>query len=141
MFPWKNLFTTPSRSWVVVNISYAVSPVQHSHLSFLLHDLFNCVIIELVSVIFPSCAAVSSFIMFARTLWLGLLILLSLSVEVLGVPQPAVPAAEQSINLKRWSQSARNETEWAQWAKSQRDAVISKYRLGPNEKRATGENL
>lgn len=79
--------------------------------------------------------------MFARTPRLGLLILLSLSVEVLGVSQPAVSAAGQSISLKRRSRSARKETEWAQWAKSQRDAVIAKYGLQPNEKRATGENL
>lgn len=79
--------------------------------------------------------------MFACPLWLGCLILLSLSVEVLGVPQPVVPAAGQSINLKRHSRHVRNETEWAQWAKSQRDAVIAKYGLQPNMKRATGENL
>lgn len=79
--------------------------------------------------------------MFARTVSLGLLILLSLSVEVLGVPQPVVPAAGQSINLRRRSQLLRNETEWAQWAKSQRDAVITKYGLQPNKKRGAGENL
>ncbi|KAN0088860.1 Aspartic peptidase domain containing protein [Tylopilus felleus] len=79
--------------------------------------------------------------MFACPLWLGCLILLSLSVEVLGVPQPVVPAVGQSINLKRHSRHVRNETEWAQWAKSQRDAVIAKYGLQPNMKRATGENL
>lgn len=114
---------------------------ERSHLPFLLHGLFSYAVIGLVSVIFPSCVAVSSFIMFARTLRLGLLILLSLSVEVLGVSQPAVSAAGQSISLKRRSRSARKETEWAQWAKSQRDAVIAKYGLQPNEKRATGENL
>ena len=79
--------------------------------------------------------------MFAHTLLLGLLILLSLSVEVLGVPQPVVPAARQSISLKRRSRSVRNEMEWAQWAKGQRDAVIAKYGLQPNEKRDTGYSL
>ncbi|KAF8556433.1 acid protease [Imleria badia] len=79
--------------------------------------------------------------MFGRTLQLGLLILLSVSVEVLGVPKPLVPAAGQFINLNRRSRPVRNETEWAQWAKSQRDAVIAKYGLRPKEKRATGINL
>ncbi|KAH0836320.1 acid protease [Lanmaoa asiatica] len=79
--------------------------------------------------------------MFTCAVWLGVLILLSLSVEILGVPWPVVPAAGQSIDLKRRSGSVRNETEWARWAKSQRDAVIAKYGLQPNEKRAAGENL
>ena len=79
--------------------------------------------------------------MFARTLRLGLLILLSLSVEVLGVPKPLAPAAGQSIDLKRRSRPVRNETEWVLWAKSQRDAVIAKYGLQPHTKRATGVNL
>ncbi|KIJ65105.1 hypothetical protein HYDPIDRAFT_111003 [Hydnomerulius pinastri MD-312] len=78
--------------------------------------------------------------MFA-TIPLGLVILLSLSAEVLGVPRPVLPAAGQSIALKRRSKPVRNETEWAQWAKSQRDAVISKYSLQQKEKRGTGENL
>ncbi|KAG9309508.1 acid protease [Chiua virens] len=82
--------------------------------------------------------------MLPSTVPLGLLILLSLSVEVLGVPQPVVPAAGQSIHLKRQSRSWRNETEWAQWAKVQRDSVISKYGLQPNKKTrraGQGENL
>lgn len=79
--------------------------------------------------------------MVMHTLRLGLLILLSLSVEVLGVPQPVVPAAGQSIGLRRRSRSVRNATEWAQWAKNQRDAVVAKYGLLPSKKRSTGENL
>ncbi|KIJ20642.1 hypothetical protein PAXINDRAFT_165539 [Paxillus involutus ATCC 200175] len=70
-----------------------------------------------------------------------LLVLLCLSAEVLGVPRPIIPTAGQSIDLKRRSQPVRNETEWAQWAKSQRDTVIAKYSLQPNQKRGTGENL
>lgn len=79
--------------------------------------------------------------MLTSTVRLGLLILLALSVEVLGVPRPVAPPAEQYIDLKRRSRPVRNEIEWAQWAKSHRDAVIAKYGLRPNEKRATGENL
>ncbi|KAF8142067.1 aspartic peptidase domain-containing protein [Boletus edulis] len=78
--------------------------------------------------------------MVAHTLWLGLLILHTLLVEALGVPNPVVPAAGQSINLKRRSPPVRNETEWARWAKGQRDVVIIKYGLRSNEKRAVGEN-
>ncbi|KAG8215009.1 acid protease [Butyriboletus roseoflavus] len=79
--------------------------------------------------------------MLTRTIWLGLLILLYLSVEVLGVPQPVVSTAGQSIDLRRRSRSVRNATEWAQWAEIQRDTVIAKYGTQPNEKRSAGENL
>ncbi|KAF9219785.1 acid protease [Gyrodon lividus] len=71
----------------------------------------------------------------------ALFVLLFLSTEAFGVPRPLVPAAGQSIDLKRRSQPVRNATEWARWAKSQRDTVISKYSLQPNQKRGTGENL
>lgn len=57
------------------------------------------------------------------------------------MPQAVVPTAGQSIDLRRRSQSARNETEWAQWARSKRDAVIAKYGLQPKAKRASGQNL
>jgi len=79
--------------------------------------------------------------MLASTARLGLLALLSLAFEVLGVPQPVFPAVGQSIELKRWSQSVRSESQWSQWAKGQRNAVIAKYGLQGHEKRATGENL
>lgn len=79
--------------------------------------------------------------MFTRTQRLALLILLSLSVNVLCAPQLVVPAAGQPVDLKRRSRPTRNQTEWAQWAKGYRDAVIAKYRLQPNAKRAAGENL
>ncbi|KAH7885825.1 acid protease [Phlebopus sp. FC_14] len=72
----------------------------------------------------------------------GLLVLISLSSEVLGVPRPVIPAAGQSISLKRRSGPVRNETEWATWAKGQRDAVIAKYSSQQHtKKRGTGENL
>lgn len=79
--------------------------------------------------------------MFASTARFGWLVLLSLAFEVLGITHPVFPAVGQSIKLKRGSQSLRSETQWAQWAKGQRNAVIAKYGLQGHEKRATGENL
>ncbi|KAH7926411.1 acid protease [Leucogyrophana mollusca] len=70
----------------------------------------------------------------------ALIVLLSIPLETLAVPRPLIPAAGQSVPLKRKAQVTRNESEWAEWAKSQRDAVMAKY-SPQRKKRSTGVNL
>jgi len=72
---------------------------------------------------------------------ISLIILLSISADVLAAPQWGSLSAGQSMHLTRRSQPVRNASEWADYAKNLRDATIAKYDSQRNQKRGTGENL
>lgn len=68
-------------------------------------------------------------------------VLLSIILEVVGAPQGHTSSAGQFIPLTRRTQPSRNVSEWAEYAKSLRDATIAKYSPQLSQKRGMGENL
>ncbi|KAG2142917.1 acid protease [Suillus bovinus] len=75
------------------------------------------------------------------SLAISFVVLLSIILEVVGIPRGYTSSVGQFIPLTRRTQPSRNISEWAEYAKNLRDATIAKYSPQHSQKRGAGENL